>query len=993
MIGVNETAYPRLKAHPTAKELASIYTPSVDEIAFANTHARRPAPRTGFLILLKTFQRLGYFSRLADVPQTIVSHIAKSIGFDKLPNGLHAYDESNARLRHLNLILAFLRVTPYDKASEAAMIAAVTEAASTKDDLADIINVAIEELVRQRCELPSFATILRAAKKARVTVNGGYHKLIYQELGKDGRKKIDVLFAKGSRNIKCAWDKVKREPQRPTVGHMREFTEHLRWLRDFAIKDESFVLIPDVKIRQFAAEAKSLDAASMRDLAEKKRYAIAATLIRLQTAHALDDLAEMFVKRMQKLHRLGKEALDQYHLRNIDQTQSLVAMLRKVIVAACKSEEPTEKRLEAITTAVGADPDKILEQCEAYGAHAGGNYLAFLPRIFKGSRSALYSLLEGMPLITTSSDKSVILAVAFLLQNRRSKGEWLHNTAAIDLSWVADKWWPLVAGPGIKPGTKPQQVSRRYFEICLFTQVMQELKSGDLAISSGDRFGDYRHQLLSWEEFERERAIYGEQVGLPMDGKAFVDQMRKKMAVAAEEADKSFPDNEAVRLVNGEPAIAKLDRRAMPAGLAQLDQLMAERMSPINIVEILADTDHWLRWTKHFGPLSGHDAKIENPRERYIVTTFCYGCNLGPSQTARSIKGFDRRQVSLVNQRHATDGTLEEATVEVINAYNRFTLPKLWGTGKHASADGTKWDLYEQNLLSEYHIRYGGYGGIGYYHVSDTYIALFSHFIPCGVWEAVHILDGLLQNRSDIQPDTLHGDTQAQSAPVFALSHLLGIKLMPRIRNWKDLKFFRPEKGARYEHINELFDEAIDWDLIETHFHDMLRVAVSIKAGHITAATVLRRLGVQSRKNKVYFAFRELGRAIRTIFLLSYIGDAELRRTIQAATNKSEAFNGFAQWVAFGGGGVIAENDRDEQRKVIKYNHLVSSLVILHTVNEMSKVLGQLKNEGHEFSREALAALSPYRREHINRFGDYTVNLDKVPDPLSYKVFEASLEA
>src|SRR3546814_1925666 len=80
------------------------------------------------------------------------------------------------------------------------------------------------------------------------------------------------------------------------------------------------------------------------------------------------------------------------------------------------------------------------------------------------------------------------------------------------------------------------------------------------------------------------------------------------------------------------------------------------------------------------------------------------------------------------------------------------------------------------NLLSEYHIRYGGYGGIGYYHVSDKYIALFSHFIPCGVHEAVYILDGLLANRSDIQPDTVHGDTQAQSFPVFGLAHLLGIR-------------------------------------------------------------------------------------------------------------------------------------------------------------------------------------------------------------------------
>jgi hypothetical protein len=60
-----------------------------------------------------------------------------------------------------------------------------------------------------------------------------------------------------------------------------------------------------------------------------------------------------------------------------------------------------------------------------------------------------------------------------------------------------------------------------------------------------------------------------------------------------------------------------------------------------------------------------------------------------------------------------------------------------WGSGKRAAADGITWDVYEQNLLSAYHIRYGGWGGVGYYHVSDTYIALFSSFIACGVWEAM----------------------------------------------------------------------------------------------------------------------------------------------------------------------------------------------------------------------------------------------------------------
>jgi TnpA family transposase len=96
-------------------------------------------------------------------------------------------------------------------------------------------------------------------------------------------------------------------------------------------------------------------------------------------------------------------------------------------------------------------------------------------------------------------------------------------------------------------------------------------------------------------------------------------------------------------------------------------------------------------------------------------------------------------------------------------------------------------------MLSEYHIRYGGYGGIGYYHVSDKYIALFSRFVPCGAYEAIYILDGLIENCSDIRPDTVHGDTQAQNFPVFGLAHFLGIDLMPRIRNIKDLSLSKPD--------------------------------------------------------------------------------------------------------------------------------------------------------------------------------------------------------
>ena len=151
----------------------------------------------------------------------------------------------------------------------------------------------------------------------------------------------------------------------------------------------------------------------------------------------------------------------------------------------------------------------------------------------------------------------------------------------------------------------------------------------------------------------------------------------------------------------------------------------------------------------------------------------------------------------------------------------------------------------------------------------------------------------------------------------------------------------------------------------------MLRVALSVKAGKITPSAILRRLATYSRKNKLYFAFRELGRVIRTKFLLRYISDIDVRRIISVATNKSERFNQFADFLLFGGKGIIAENVRDEQRKIIKYNHLVANLVILHTLVTMSEALQKMADDGHAIDQEAVACFSPYQTEHINRFGKY----------------------
>ncbi|WP_040234258.1 Tn3 family transposase, partial [Xanthomonas citri] len=68
-------------------------------------------------------------------------------------------------------------------------------------------------------------------------------------------------------------------------------------------------------------------------------------------------------------------------------------------------------------------------------------------------------------------------------------------------------------------------------------------------------------------------------------------------------------------------------------------------------------------------------------------------------------------------------------------------------------------------------------------------------------------------------------------------------------------------------------------------------------------------------------------------------------------------------------------NVQHEQRKIVRYNQLVANLVILHNVEQMTRVLAELRDEGSNISPEVLAGLSPYRTSHINRFGDYTLDL------------------
>ncbi len=991
MTQIHETAYPRMRTKVTKRELNEIYTPTKEEMIFVDKHTRTPIPRFYFIIRLKIFQRLGYFPAFDEIPSIIINHIAQIVGIDDSTKKDINHKTYKVYRKYASLIRQYLGIKSYSDGGIDIAKEALLAASNTKDIVADIINAGIEELVRQCYELPAFTTIRRAAYDARATTNKFFYKQIFQALNPRDKEVITSLLTISEDSSKSSWNRLKQEPKPPTSKNMREFLKYLKWLQSLKINESTLKDIPELKLKRFSDEANAFDISRMNELVEDKRMTYAAALITDKIARALDDLADMFIRSVQNMHNKGKEALDEYRNNHQDRTDALIERLHK-IASAWKKEKGPKNRHKKIKRIFGKDVSLIIEQCNEHLIYINNNAIPFYLLSYKTKRRNFFRFIETVQVCSTTSDTTLEKVIAFLLRHKKSikprltvgKIQQENYKKLLDLSWIPDKWWKLVTGSH-RRDAKVLTVNRRYFEICVFSSVRRALKSGDLFIIGSKVYNDYRKELISWEDYDKHIDLFCEQINLSKDAQTFVNDLQAKLNQKIQDVDSGFPTNEAFSIKKGKFTLKKVKKRPEPEGYEMIDKLITERTPLINILDVFTDTEHWLNWTSKFGPRSGLEGKLDNDTKRYIATTFCYGCFLGPTQTSQSLKEFDRWKISYVNQHHVDEEKIQSIIVDLINQYNKFDIIKCWDSGQKesASADGTKWDIYEQNLLSEYHIRYGGWGGVGYYHVSSTYIALFSKFIPCGVWEGIHILD-IFKNQSDIKPKILYGDTQAQSEILFGLAYLLGIKLMPRIRKWKGLNFYLHDSKLKLNHIGELFtDIPIDWNNIEVHLKDMLRIALSISKGRISPSTILRRLGSYChRNNKLYVAFRELGRVVRTIFLLDYISDLELRRVINSATNISEAWNGFVQWVGFGHNGKVPGNSREEQMKSIKYNHLVANLIVFHNTVTLTNIIKELKDEGYHITDEIIAMFSPYRGGHINRFGTYEMRLERKPLPL-----------
>ncbi|MEO7106949.1 MAG: transposase [Rhodoferax sp.] len=510
-------------------------------------------------------------------------------------------------------------------------------------------------------------------------------------------------------------------------------------------------------------------------------------------------------------------------------------------------------------------------------------------------------------------------------------------------------------------------------------ELASAIKAGEVFVTGSLNFDRYWDRLPCEAADSAAVAAYATSRGWTDGADGLIRSVKKALDQKAHFLDTAVGTGQQAYLQrgrHGRPVVSRLRAVGTPATAVDLESQIMANMPERAVLEAISNTEHWAQWGRHFGLPSRIGSQIKDASHRYVLTTFAYGCGLGPTEAARHLGGtVSADQLAFADRRHVDIEDLRAASADLINLYAKFELPQQWGTGQSAAADGTHFETYEDNLLAEHHIRYGKTGGIAYRHVADNYIALFSRFIACGTYEATHILDALLQNLSDVQPSRVHADTHGQSAAVFGLAYLLGIELMPRIRRWHTLNLYRSDNVTRYSKINSLFSGTVNWVLIHEHYPQFMQLALAIQSGTLAPSAVLARVNSYSTKNRFALALKELGQAVRTTYLLEWVMDESLRRSVHKGTTKVERHHKFAKHLAFGAGGHLRSNNPADQEKAIVYNELVTNAVALQNVVDQTQALHALKSQGIDVRAADLAFLSPYATSKLKRFGDYPTDL------------------
>jgi len=198
----------------------------------------------------------------------------------------------------------------------------------------------------------------------------------------------------------------------------------------------------------------------------------------------------------------------------------------------------------------------------------------------------------------------------------------------------------------------------------------------------------------------------------------------------------------------------------------------------------------------------------------------------------------------------------------------------------------------------------------------------------------------------------------------------------------RERKLFVPRGWPVPESLEGVTVRRVSLKAIEQGWDELVRLVASIRAGNVSAAHAIHRLGSAAVGDPLHRAAEHLGRLLRTLFLCDYLAIPEFRREIHTLLNRGEAVHQLQR--AIHGGQVVPERGRRRQEMVaISGAHaLLTNIVLAWNTSRMDGVVARLKGDGVGIEEDWLRRIGPAHFAHINFRGTFRFNVERYADVL-----------
>ncbi|QHK22625.1 Tn3 family transposase (plasmid) [Pseudarthrobacter psychrotolerans] len=926
-------------------------------------HERRgTANRLGFAVLLAYMRYPGIVLGVDETPAAhVVAFLADQLGVPAEAWGGYDRGAATSRRHVLELQRVFGFVT-FTAADHEPAVESLAASAMANDHGAVLAEELVVSLRRRKVLLPALPVVEKICSEAITRANRAVYAALTEGLDAGHRRRLDgLLQIAPERDVSMlVW--LRQSPARPNSKQMREHLDRLRGWKDLGLPDGVRFRVHQNRLLRLAKEGAHMTASDLGKFEPFRRYATLVAVAVESMATVIDEVInlhdQIFTKVFSSARNRHKEQFHQSGREINDKVRFLGRVGQLLLDARENGTDP----FEDIDTVLGWEA--FTAEVIAAQALARPKEFDFLAGIANSStmvRRYWPGFLDEL-VFRAAPAAADLMAGVDVLRRLSSGGSRTIQDGAPE-GFVSRRWVPLVfTEAGIDPV---------FYELCILSRLKDALRSGDVWVEGSRQFKDFEDYLIPPQVF---RAGEGARFTLP----AAADP-------ATYLADRVDLLNEQLAIVDRLAAAGELPEASISTlGLktAPLETIVPEEAKDLvtqlsgmlpraRITDMLLELDAITGFTDDFP----HLKTGAPPKDKTLLLTaiLADGINLGLVKMSEACTGATYSKMLRTQAMHIRDETYAAALARLVNAQAAHPFAHHWGDGSTSSSDGQRFRTSSKaEATGHINPKYGASPGrMIYTHISDQYSPYHAKLVNVGVRDATYVIDGLLHHESELKVTEHYTDTAGFTDHVFALTTLLGYRFAPRIRGIDTTRIYTPDKTS-YEALEPIVGGTIDTSMIAVHWPEILRLAASIKHGTVTASLMLRKLGSYPRQNGLAKALREYGRMERTLFILDWAQDPDLRQRVTAGLNKGEARNALARAVFFNRLGEIRDRSFEQQNYRASGLTLLTAAIVHWNTIYTHHAVTTLTQAGNPPDPNLLKNLSPLGWEHLNLTGDYT---------------------